>query len=128
MMFSNKSISEAYEKAVEFSNKSLDERIDEFNRLKGKFNNKIPIIIRPTRFLKDNDIKIKYLVEPGLSVAQFNHIIRKNAKIEASQGIYIHFNNSTVPTPNTIFQQLENDNTSEDGFLYCSITLENTFG
>ena len=108
---------------------SYDERQKQYNYIINKYAEKIPIICEKNYNIKDiPDIdKNKYLVSPNITVSQFIYIIRKRIKINKTQTLFFFINN-TIPSSNQLLYQIYNMHKDEDGFLYITYTLENTFG
>lgn len=108
---------------------SLETRIAESGRICSKYKDRIPIIV----CVYEKDIeklkldKTKYLTPFDLTVGQFIYIIRKRVKIESEDAIFIFFNNLLIPNSSSI-SSVYKDNKDDDGFLYATISLENTFG
>ena len=68
----------------------IKKRIDETNRIREKYPERIPIIVKKSTgsALKDID-KSKYLAPVDMTLSQFIVIIRKRIKIEADQAIFV---------------------------------------
>tara|TARA_Y100000389_G_C17421902_1_gene497206 strand:- start:123 stop:467 length:345 start_codon:yes stop_codon:yes gene_type:complete len=110
-------------------NKSLDERLSESAKIKKKYPDKIPVIIKKSSIdknLKEID-REKYLIPFTLLISQLHYIVRKKININAEQAIYLFCNNKLISTSETI-GNIYNKNKNEDGFLYIEYTAENTFG
>ena len=92
-----------------------------------KYKNRIPIIVE----LADNtDFKLdkkKYLVPSDLSVSQFIFVIRKRIKLESEKALFVLFNN-TLPPASDLLSSIYEKNKDSDGFLYCIVSSESTFG
>lgn len=115
----------SFKSEFSFSKRSLEAK-----RIMSKYNDRIPIICE-----RANNVgpdcpyidKKKYLVPMDLTVAQFIYVIRKRLNLDAEKAMFI-FVNGEVPTNANLITNLYNDYKDEDGFLYVTYALENTFG
>jgi GABA(A) receptor-associated protein len=109
-------------------NHSLEERLDESNKIIEKYPTRIPIIVEKKC---NSDIplidKHKFLVPNDISVGQFVYIIRKRIHLEPEKAIFIFTNNILPPSAASMCDIYEK-NKCEDGFLYFTYSGENTFG
>lgn len=109
---------------------SVEKRKMESSRIREKFNDRIPIIVEISK--KCNGLpgldKHKYLVPAELSVGQFQYVIRKRIKLPPSKAMYMFFNNNLCPTADTIKNVYDKNKDTSDGFLYTTISTENSFG
>ena len=107
---------------------SLEERKKESDKIKSKYNDRIPIIVEKSLNSDITNIdKHKFLVPNDITIGQFVYIIRKRIKLAPEKSLYIFINNIIPPTANsmnTIYEEHKN----EDGFLYITYGGENTFG
>jgi GABA(A) receptor-associated protein len=113
-------------------NESLDERRRQSGRLRSKFSDRVPVIANPgnERTLASfgtETPKIKYLVPNDLSFGEFMYIIRKRIKVDAKEAL-VGFVNGLLPPNGKLMSELYSESSSEDGFLYITYSLENTFG
>lgn len=108
---------------------TFDERQKQYDYIINKYPDKIPIICEKNYNIKDiPDIdKNKYLVSANITIGQFIYIIRKRIKINETQTLYFFINN-TIPSSNQLLYQIYNMYKDQDGFLYITYTLEDTFG
>jgi len=114
---------------MSISTKTLDERLSESAKIKKKYPDKIPVIIKKSSIEKNlQEIdREKYLIPFNLLVSQLHYIIRKRININAEKAIYLFCNNKLISTSDTV-GNVYNINKNEDGFLYIEYTAENTFG
>lgn len=106
----------------------IKKRIDETNRIRAKYPERVPIIVKKASgsTLKDID-KSKYLAPVDMTLSQFIVIIRKRIKIEADQAIFVFVENILPPLTSTmayLYEHMKN----EDGYLYIYYNGESTFG
>lgn len=107
---------------------TLEKRLIESKKILEKYNNRIPIIILQDKKSNLPKIeKIKYLVPDDITLAQFIFIIRKRISLSPEEAIFIFVNN-TLPPSSYLMSFIYNEYKDDDGFLYLSITSENTFG
>lgn len=110
---------------------TLEQRKKESSKIMGKYADRIPIVVEVAKdsagvlSLKNN--KYKFLAPDELTLGQFNFVIRRNSTLKQEQGLIIFINNVIPPTSRTL-KSLYDENKDEDGFLYCTISVENTFG
>ena len=71
--------------------------------------------------------KHKFLVPRGLTMSQFQYVIRKKIRCRPEQGIYMFINKKLVPITQTV-GHIFHENKADDGYLYIRYTGENTFG
>ena len=109
-------------------NTDFNVRLEESNRIREKYPNRIPIIVEKNEKSDIDDIdKHKFLVPSDLTIGQFMYVIRKRIKLPPEKGIFLFTNNKMAPTGYIISQMYET-NKDEDGFLYFKYSGENTFG
>jgi len=109
---------------------SFEKRLLESKRIMSKHPDRIPIICEKAKNA-GNDCplidKKKYLVPVDLTVSQFIYVIRKRLNLRSEKAMFI-FINGQLPTNSHILSDLYDKNKDQDGFLYVSYALENTFG
>ena len=113
----------------EFKQKySFEARLDEANRIRVKYPDRIPIIVEHE---KNSNIplldKRKYLVPDDMTVGQFMYVIRKRLSLSPEIAIYMFFKQTLVPT-NKELGDIYDSNKDKDNFLYIIIGAEKTFG
>ena len=108
-------------------NNEFNYRLNESNRIKSKYKEKIPVIIERSNKCEYNIDKNKYLVPSDLKMQELIYIIRKRIKIKDSEAIFIYVNN-ILPQSNKLISEIYDENKDEDGFLYVKFSTENTFG
>ena len=106
----------------------IKDRISETTRIREKYPERIPIIVKKSSgsTLKDID-KSKFLAPVDMTLSQFIVIIRKRIKIEADKAIFIFIENILPPLTSTMAYLYDNMK-NEDGFLYIHYNGESTFG
>ena len=115
----------------EFKKKfTLEERKQECERIRGKFTDKIPVIVEklPNSELPPMDRK-KFLVPDDIILGQFIQIIRKRINLNSQSSIFVFIGEQqkliSIGSP---ILTIYSENKDEDGFLYVFYTSENTFG
>jgi len=107
---------------------STDKRASESARIRGKYNDRVPVIVeRAEKSDAPTLDKKKYLVPADLTVGQFVYVIRKRIKLSAEKAIFIFVNNVLPPTA-ALMSAVYEEHKDEDGFLYVTYSGENTFG
>jgi hypothetical protein len=98
--------------------------INHANRIITKYPNKIPLIIK-TKIPMERK---KFLVSDEITLASFMFLLRtKYMRLNKNESLYIFFNNIVVNS-SSIFSRIYTNHKSDDGFLYATVVIENTFG
>ena len=90
-----------------------------------KYPDKIPVIIECK-----GDItlkKYKFIINKSADWSYFLMIIRKFVELKPDEAIFTFVKN-TIPPGTELLGNIYKNNVDGDGFLYCMITKENTFG
>ena len=107
---------------------SLEERSNEARRIQIKYPDRIPVIIEVA---EKSDLppldKCKYLVPMDITVGQFVYVIRKRIRLTPEKALFVFVNNTLPPTA-SLLSAVHSENKDEDGFLYCQVSSESTFG
>lgn len=105
-------------------------RRDESGRICAKFPGRVPVVVERSRSspsLPPVD-KPKFLAPKELTVGQFLFVVKRRLKLSSEQAMYLLANDKTLlnasATMCAAFEQHRND----DGFLYVTYAIENTFG
>jgi len=110
------------------SQHSFTERRAEFNKIRAKYMDKIPVIV-DSNLLKTN----KFLLDESLTIGQLMFNIRKSMKkVDPGTGYFMFYQNTILRSNaviGDIFYDFQETKTLEDdGFLYFVLAKENTFG
>eukprot|EP01147_Barroeca_monosierra_P001917 gene1917-5006_t len=116
---------------------SLQQRIDQADRIKLKYSDRIPVIAE--RYKKSNlpDIeKKKYLLPDDLTVNQFQYVIRQRVKLNSDQALFTYVVHEKTPgRPKTILPavtrtmgDIYKEHKDEDGFLYMIYANDEVYG
>ena len=109
---------------------TLEKRLSEFNRIRGKYPDRIPIIIEKSETNSNNmpDLdKHKFLVPSDISLAQFMYVLRQRIKLKSKVAIFLFINNKLIST-SSLIGEIYNQNKHIDNFLYIKYAGENTLG
>ncbi|KAJ6652979.1 hypothetical protein lerEdw1_010248 [Lerista edwardsae] len=110
--------------------KSLAARMREANEIRGKYPNKIPVVVE--RYRKEKSLpdlyRTKFLVSPDLTLSQFMFTLRTRLSLTATQAFYLLVDNKSLPCPSTTISEIYRDNKDEDGFLYMTYASQEMFG
>lgn len=106
------------------NNNSLQKRIDLSMDILKKYPDKIPIIAEG-RGISLN--KCKFIVNKSSEFSYFMIILKKFVNLKPDQAVFIFINNS-IPPGNESIGSIYQKHKDKDGFLYCTITTESTFG
>jgi GABA(A) receptor-associated protein len=73
--------------------------------------------------------KFKYLVPIDLTIGQFQYILRKRLQVSSEKALFLFADKHRIlPPPVTIDLVYSEHASKDDGFLYLTLTGENTFG
>lgn len=106
--------------------KTLNQRINEANKIINRYKDRIPVIIIPHKNLELK--KKKYLVPKGVVVGQLVYTMRRYVTFEYTQAMYLFTENGTMPLTSGLIDSLYYYHKNNDGFLYLYATIEHTFG
>ena len=102
--------------------------MNEFERIKNKYPNRIPIIVKKKKDCELPDIdKSKFLVQKDMIINQFIYIIRKKINLKPNEAIFVTINNQMCIS-NQSLSEIYDKHKNDDGFLYITYSSENTFG
>ena len=100
----------------------------EYERIKNKYPNRIPIIVEKKKDSELPDIdKSKFLVQKDMIINQFIYIIRKKINLKPNEAIFVTINNQMCIS-NQSLSEIYDKHKNDDGFLYVTYSSENTFG
>lgn len=112
------------------SEKTLNERLAESNRILSKYPDRRPVIVERSHKCSD-DIPIinknKYLVPLSITMGQFIYVVRKRIHLSEEKALFL-FVHDYLPSKETTIATLYDDYKSNDGFLYVQYEGENIFG
>jgi hypothetical protein len=107
-----------------FADKSLQERHRLSRKIKEKYPECVPILIDiPSRVA----YRKKYIVGRESPLSRLILSIRDENNLAVEEGIYLMSNN-TLLMPSRFIEQIYKSHANEDGFLYITVMVENTFG
>ena len=104
---------------------------DKFNdktssTLREKHSDRIPVLV--SRLYNNLDMKkTKFLVPIDLTMGQLQYVFRRSLKLNESEAIFIFINNKILSTTSDLTSAVY-DKYNKNGYLYVSISKENTFG
>jgi GABA(A) receptor-associated protein len=106
----------------------LEKRKLESARIRNEHPGRVPIIAEVSESSGYPQLdKTKYLCPTDMTLGQFVYIVTRRLKLQESQALFIFINNKIFPTEH-LMSEIYRTEKHEDGFLYCLITAENTFG
>ena len=109
---------------------TFDERKAEADNIRTKFPDRIPTIVEKHEQVGDSlpDLdKRKFLAPGDLTMGQFIYVIRKRMKLEPEKALFFFINDTLAPSSRTM-GQLYQEHKADDGFMYITLSAENTFG
>ena len=108
-----------------FMSCSLDQRREENQRIREKYPDRIPVVVKTSQFKLEN---YKFLVPPDLTVGQLVYVIRNRIGCTPDVSLFVMFDD-IIPTTSTVIETLDNEGqgNKEDGFftLFCPFRLNN---
>jgi GABA(A) receptor-associated protein len=108
---------------------SFDKRFNESQKIKGKFPEKIPIIMEKGRTSQIPTMeKQKFVVPKDITAGQFLVIIRQKIKLTSAQALFLIINGKYAPLSTETMGTIYNKHADKDGFLYITYSAEDTFG
>ena len=108
---------------------SLEKRQDEASRMVHKYSGKIPVIVLMDPLTKSKEKIYKYLISGDLEGMYIMKLIRNKIVIDPSKGLFCLTEKDQVLLTNSmVFRDIYRRYKDEDGFLYLTILVENTFG
>lgn len=100
------------------------------DRIRERYPNRLPIIVLQQENKSNIPIlnQYKFLVPSDLTVAQFMFVLRKRLKLDQAKAIFIFVSKYTLLNGSISLDLVYTQHKSDDGFLYVTLTGENTFG
>ena len=126
----------------------IDKLYADCERIRKKYPNKIPVIVRATeglelkkcKFLvpgggtfeyKDEEGNTKTRTTKGITVGQFEYVIRKRIQLTPEQAIFI-FINKSIPNNSQLMSHVYDEylrtKKHDHNYLVCEVSTESTFG
>lgn len=108
---------------------TLQQRLNESNKVMSKYPDKIPVIIEKVSSSKSSTElgKNKFLVSRDTTCGKFIYTLRKKLSMKPEEGLYIYINGE-IPPSNQLMGDIYEKFKQTDGFLYMFFSLESTFG
>lgn len=116
---------------VSFKTKySLIDRYNESRKILEKYPDRVPVVCeRASSSTRDCPYidKNKYLVPRDLTIGQFIYVIRKRMHLQPEKALFL-FMNGIIPSSTSMIGDLYEYYKENDGYIYITYSLENTFG
>ena len=114
-----------------FRDKPFEERLDESERIREKFPERLPVIVERAHTRGGRDTpeldRSRFLVPQDLTLGQLVYVIRRRLSLPADRALFV-FCGSTLPPATVLLRELFAANRDPDGFLYLSYSSEASFG
>ena len=107
--------------------RSFEERCSESRTMLNRYSDRVPVIIEPKGNAPEID-KRKYMAPKDITFSQLIYVVRKRLLMQPDQALFFLLSDRTLVTASSTLGDLYTRHVDEDGFLYVSYTLENTFG
>ena len=113
-------MSELQKQFIPFRQKPLEERKSKFRDLMSANDQKIPIIFETSKKSKLlQKLNLRITVAKQMKFSKVTEHFRKQAKLNPSETIFFHCDNSKTISPNSTIEEIyAKHKNSEDGFLY----------
>lgn len=110
----------------------VEKRKEESARIRTNHPNRVPVVILQ-HTTKNHEIpkldKYKYLVPSDLTVGQFLYVLRKRLQLTSEKAIFLFADRSYILPPPVFMELIYSQYASkDDGFLYLTLSGENSFG
>ncbi len=108
---------------------TMEQRIQECQRIMAKFPDRIPIIVQRAPRAADvpNIDKNKFLCPKSMTMGQFIYVVRRRMSLPPEKALFLFVDNS-LPTTSQAISDLYYNHRNRDGFLYMTYASESTFG
>ena len=106
---------------------AYEKRKDEADRVLLKYKDRVPVIVEADTNSEFDLTKNKFLVPKDISLSQMIYVIRKKINLASEKALFL-FIDGTLPATSDLMSVLYEEKKSSDGFLYCLISAESTFG
>lgn len=93
-----------------------------------RYSHRVPIIIEPRGTATPLIDKRKYMAPKDLTASQLFYVIRRRLNMSSDKALFFFLHNKTLVTPSSTVFDLYSKYSDDDGFLYLTYSLENTFG
>jgi len=106
---------------------NLQSRLKKSRSILRRYPDKIPIIINSNT----PEIKLtstNFIIPDNMTMLMFVCYIRKNITLNQNQSIYIFTEKNTLIPCSYSLNRVYNEYKNQDGYLYLTLTLEETFG
>ncbi len=112
------------------NNKSLEidsKKLDEYQRIRNKYPDRIPVILKKSGKDTPEIDRNKYLVPKDITFSSFVGVIRQRLKMKPDQALFVMANNTLV-NQTELMSSVYNRHKCKEGFLLLDYSLESTFG
>ena len=109
-------------------NTTFEKRCEYSAAIKKNYPTMVPIILYTSS--TDKTVKLtrsKYLAPQDISFSKFAANVRAYTNINETQSMFLFVNNK-IPGHDTLLGEIYNRHKSDDGFLYITVSIENSFG
>lgn len=115
--------------SYDIDNKPVSDRRKEYEKLRQKYPNRVPILVSKARGTKIDQInKEKYLVNEDMTIGQLMFVIKRRLKCSPDKAIFL-FVDGNIPSNSQLIKDIhEQYRSPEDGFVRIAYSEENTFG
>lgn len=113
-----------------FSSHPVEARQNVARKLRTKYPDRVPIIIRTNPNGKQIQLDtFKFLTPKDITLAKFLFELRNHVKgLSSHAAIYLLLEDGTLPPVSCMLSRLDDKHKNVDGFLYFVCCEENTFG
>ena len=103
-------------------------RCEESRLMLQRYPDRVPIIIEPRDTSTPSIDKTKYMAPRDLMFGQLFYVVRRRLSMASGQGLFFFLNDRTLVNSSQTIADVYERKRDDDGFLYVTYSLENTFG
>jgi len=97
------------------------------SKILSKYPDKVPVIFNSANGAPQLD-KRKFIMPRDLQVSQLLYIIRQKVKLQPEKGLFLFFGKNNIANTNMLLSEVYENFKDNDGILYATYSIENTFG
>ena len=109
-----------------FGEKTLEQRLVEYERIRRRYPDRYPIILSPNNLTDQHKIH-KLLVPDSFTVSQLIYVFRKRLDQSPDKALFLFSGGNILVSSSTVEHLVENTKRPE-GFLHITYADENVFG
>ena len=108
--------------------RSFSERCAESRQMCHRYSDRVPVIIEPRGVGTPSIDKRKYMAPKDLLASQLLYVVRRRLNMRSDQALFFFLEDRTLVPSSSSVHEIYSRHADDDGFLYMTYSLENTFG